>query len=296
MQSLVIAGDITDAKDYHSATLVNKVVDSIMMLKARVPEIYILMGNHDFFKGGHPYFQFLNHIPGLHYISKPFEACLDDGPGAIFLPYTKTPMADWKGMDFSHFDYLFMHQTAPGSVASNGQKMDGEELPSLKGPKVYSGDIHVPQVIGNIEYIGSPYHVHFGDRFKPRCVLLDRRNRPVDLHFETISRITVTVSSAAELTHLDLKKGDQVKLRVKLTPEEKQDWHFIKPAAIFNLRSKGVIVQDVELVMERSTRRLISRSATPGAVKLESEADTVLRYVLAEELGADVLDMGLELI
>lgn len=263
-----------------------------------VPRIEILLGNHDYLREGHAYFEFLNHVPGVHFITEKYEDGDQGGPLALFLPHTKNPTCDWAGMDLSHFSYVFMHQTAPGSVASNGQKMDGEALPSLKGPKVYSGDIHVPQVLGEIEYIGSPYHVHFGDRFKPRAVLLDSRGRPHDLHFPTINRFTLSVSSIAELKReaADLKQGDQVKLRIRLEEADKHSWLTMRREAVSVLKDRGAEVCDVELILARSQRRVIRGTRESMVRDGYSDADAVLLYVLAEELGADALDLGLGLL
>lgn len=253
------------------------------------------MGNHDYLREGHAYFEFLSHLDGVRFITKPMDDGDQGGPLALYLPHTKAPARDWAGMDFSHFAYVFMHQTAPGSVASNGQKMDGETLPSLKGPKVYSGDIHVPQVLGDIEYIGSPYHVHFGDSFKPRAILIDSRGRPHDLHYPTINRHTLTAQSLEHLKSFKVLPGDQVKLRLMLSQADKHSWLSLRREAVKLLRAQGADVCDVELMLERSQRRLRIGTRDDMVSPLENDADTVLRYVLREELGADALDMGLEL-
>ena len=297
MKSLVIAGDLTDRKDYHDSALVNRIVRSLVSLAKAAGQVTILMGNHDFLRDGHAFFDFLNVVPGIRFITRPADDSEAAGPLTMFLPYTKNPRADWQGMDFSHYAYLFMHQTAPGSVASNGQKMDGEELPSLKGPKVYSGDIHVPQVCGDIEYIGSPYHVHFGDRFEPRVILIDSRERPVDLFYPTISRLTLTVNSLRELkSTTGMHPKDQVKLRVRLAAADKHDWHRIRREATAWLREQQVEVHDVELLVQASTRRLIGQAAPSPVPKPATTTDAVLDYVLAEELGPDALEMGYDLV
>lgn len=298
VKTVVIGGDLTDAKDYHPSSLTNRLVAELDDLRRVAPRVEILLGNHDYLRDGHAYFSFLSRMDGLHFITSPYEDGDQGGPLALFLPYTKSPARDWAGMDFTHFSYVFMHQTAPGSVASNGQKMDGEALPSLKGPKVYSGDIHVPQVCGDIEYIGSPYHVHFGDRFAPRAVLLDRKGRPHDLHYPAISRFTLLVDSLEHLKRegADLKLGDQVKLRIKLAEAEKHGWLKIRREAVAWLRSRGVEVCDVELTLSRTQRRLVTGTRADMVQPRESPAEAVLRYVLREELGGDALDMGLELV
>lgn len=293
---MVIAGDLTDAKDYHVSTLTNRIVAEVDNLRRMGCHVEILMGNHDYLREGHAYFDFLSRLGGVRFITSICDDGDQAGPLTLFLPHTKTPVADWQGLDFSHFSYVFMHQTAPGSVASNGQKMDGEALPSMKGPKVYSGDIHVPQVLGDIEYIGSPYHVHFGDRFTPRAILIDSRGRSHDLHFDTISRVTLTVDSLRDLKRQSIKPGDQIKLRIKLSESDKHEWHRIKREASTWLREQHAEVHDVELVLQGAARRrLFVAGVTPASVH-ETDADAVLRYVLAEELGGDALDIGLELV
>lgn len=295
VQTLLILGDITDAKDYHPAELVNRLVESVTALTWLGCDVVILQGNHDYLKKGHSFFHFLNNIPRVKFITTmQDDGGGDNGPLAYFLPHTREPMKDWSGLDFSHYSYLFMHQTAPGSVASNGQAMDGDSLPSLKGPKVYSGDIHVPQVIGDVEYVGSPYHVHFGDKFKPRCVLLDRRNRPVDLHFKTVSRLALTAASISQVRAFDLKPGDQVKLTLKLDQADAHSWSRLRREAMAVLAEQKVEVHDLRLEVVRSQRWLDANAIRPRGKSILSDPEAMFRFVERDGLGADLYDAGLE--
>lgn len=256
-----------------------------------VPSIKILVGNHDWLKAGQEFFKFLNVLPNVEYIYKPSEDQDVGGPSAYYLPYSKNPGRDWAGLDFSHYSYLFMHQTRPGAVSSNGQAMEGEELPALNAGKTYSGDIHVPQVCGPITYVGSPYHVHFGDDFKPRCILLEHGGREVDLHFETISRRAVTVTGLRQLKRLEFRAGDQVKLTVELSEAEKHDWQQIKREALKTLKAAGVEVHGMKLKVKASRVRL---GATVRHAQSYTPADALNRFVSAEELGGEALDAALE--
>ena len=193
VKTLLILGDLTDQKDRHSSELVNKIVKHLNELP--IDDVKILCGNHDWLVRGQEFFRFLNSFPHLQFITSPWEDDDVHGESAFFLPYSKNPVEDWKGMDFSHYSWLFMHQTIKGAVASNGQVMDGETLPPLNAAQVYSGDIHVPQVISGVTYVGSPMAIHFGDNFKPRAILLDRNGVEHDLHFETIKRVVIKVTS-----------------------------------------------------------------------------------------------------
>lgn len=292
VKSVIILGDLTDAKDYHPAELTNQLVAEIIAL-SQLAHVTILMGNHDYLKSGLAYFKFLELTANIRYITKPTEDL--DGEPCYWLPHSKNPLKDWEGMrDFSHYSYIFMHQTIKGSIASNGMAMDGDALPDMTtAGKIYSGDIHVPQiianpVIGSIEYVGSPYHVHFGDRFNPRVILINRTRIAVDLHFNTISRTTLDVGSLRELKRLKLHKGDQVKLRIALSEADKHDWARIRREAQAWLKEEGVEIEGVELKVKKARRVLLEGrpAMTP--------ADAITRYVEAEELGGSMLEVGLE--
>lgn len=295
-QTLVLLGDLTDAKDYHPAELVNAVVDAVNRLRAAVPRVIILMGNHDLLKANQMFFQFLGTLPGVEVISKPTEDSDLVGPPTFFLPYSKTPARDWAGMDFSHYHYLFMHQTVAGSVASNGQTMDGESLPALAASKVYSGDIHVPQTVGPVEYVGSPYHVHFGDKFVPRCIAVDRQRVAHDLHFKCINRVTLDARSIEDLgTKMDaLHGGDQVKIRLTLRESDKHAWQRLRREATQMARDACLELHGLDLIVDRRRRRVGATTAagTPAAHK--SPQESLLEFVAADDLGASLLDTGLE--
>lgn len=294
VKTLVIAGDLTDAKDYHPAGLTNRLVECLLMFTWAGIEVVVLQGNHDYLRAGHSYFAFLDKLERMRFITQPTEAMDDDGPSVMWLPHTKTPGTDWKGFDFSHYDLLFMHQTVTGAIASNGQVMDGEPMPPLNAVKVYSGDIHVPQVIKGVEYIGSPYHVHFGDRFKPRAILLDRKGVPHDLHFETISRVTLKVSSLRELRRIDwLKPGDHVKLRMSLAPSEKHEWSRIQREARAIMEKAQVELFGVELQVSHEAQAS-ERQAQAG--KTLTDAEVIEQFVIREDLGGDALDAALRVI
>ena len=295
VRTLLILGDLTDAKDNHSAELTNRIVAVINSLP--VDNIVILSGNHDWLKAGQEYFRFLNVLPKVQFITQPGEDkdnVLPGRPSAFYLPYSKNPMKDWDGMDFSHYDYLFMHQTLSGAIASNGQKMEGEKLPSFKGPRVYSGDIHVPQVIGGLTYVGSPMHIHFGDAFKPRCILIDKTAKESDLHFETTSRVVVKVTSLRELERKRFKPGDQVKLRVELPESDSHQWSRIRREAVAILTEAQVEVHGVELIVNKANRRVVvGEGPTRSSYSPE---EVILRFVDREELGGSALDAALDIL
>jgi hypothetical protein len=223
LDRVLVLGDLTDKKDYHPAELVNGIVREVQYLTSHVGlEMVFLKGNHDFLKDGPPFFSFLRHLDGVRYVEKP-EVWGD----SLFLPYTKDPEADWAAILFSEYKQIFMHQTVSGARASNGMPMAGISS-TMFGTPVYSGDIHVPQKIGDVLYVGSPYHVHFGDRFRPRCLLFLDGEGPTDLQYDSPARTSISISETAELEDAGLRAGDQVKVTVRgieadSWPEMKQE-------------------------------------------------------------------------
>lgn len=304
--TLLILGDLTDAKDGHNAALVNRIVSTLAALP--FDDVVILSGNHDWLKEGEEFFRFLNHLPRLQFITGPTVLPIVGARWhsalCLFLPYSKTPAADWRALDDSLWDvdYLFMHQTIKGSVASNGQVMEGEELLDLSTvlstrTKVYSGDIHVPQTVGVIEYVGSPYHVHFGDKFKPRVILLHSKGEAEDIHLPNVQRLTVKVGSVPELRRIELQRGDHVKLRMELAESEKHAWLKIKREALEVLKAAGVEVYGVELLVKKARRRVVlGDDAASGPRTVRSLEDHIAAFVVAESLGGDALEVGLDIV
>lgn len=301
VRTVLILGDLTDAKDYHVSTLVNQVVANILSLRdcPSVHEVIVLKGNHDYLKQGHAYFEFLNSFKGVRFINEP-TGDLTPHLATLYLPHTKTPEKDWNGYDFSIYDLVFMHQTVSGAVASNGQKMNGELVANFKKQpvlQIYSGDIHVPQDIGSVRYVGSPYAVHFGDKFEPRCLLLDGECLETSLHFNTIQRLSMTLSmddvedferSADGM----LGAGDQLKIKVELTQAEKHQWDSVRKKIASVCRKKGITLHGLSMTAKKTRRLLVPHGSTVE----KTPQELVMRFVNDEDLGADLLDTGLEII
>lgn len=304
VKTICVLGDLVDRKDNHPAALVNRLVDEIKKTHDDTgAEIIIMAGNHDWLKDGEEFFKFLRHIDGVHYVTQPWEHPDVNGPLAMFLPFTKNPREAWSGLtSLEHCQYVFMHQTVDGSIASNGTHMPGEQLPNIfRGvAKVYSGDIHVPQVVRtpvvDVEYVGSPYHVHFGDNFKPRVVLLDRHFNAVDLRVPDMpKRVSVRATSMEHLKSFNWQRGDQGKVRLELRPEDRHQWARMRREVTDWLRSRDVEVHGIELVAIGGDGKRITHTRAMRLEGLDPQA-ALTRYVEDEELGGDALDIGLRLL
>lgn len=299
---LLILGDITDAKDCHTSALVNKIVDGLVSIATHVP-ILILKGNHDYIDAANPFLKFLSHIENIYFISA-IEALDIGGKNMLLLPHTRTPKKDWSDINFKQYDYIFMHETINGSLASNGMKMEGFKLSYFKGfeGKIYSGDIHVPQTMGKglLEYVGCPYHVRFNDKFTPRVIYLNN-NRQKDLFFPCLKKHTLTVRDPSEIIEMYedgvVSKDDQVKVRLKLNKSEYAEWNLYRAEIRSICEDLGVDLCGVELKHRRkviiddnkSSRADVRRSA-------ETDEDALKRYSEVEGLSDVVTEVGIDLL
>lgn len=305
LRTIIILGDLTDAKDNHSAILVNRIVEAISRL-SQSASVIILRGNHDYLVYDHPFFGFLSHLPNVRFIKNREERTLPSGEFVLFLPHTKTPNEDWKDISFGSYSLVFMHQTVSGAVASNGMKMEGELAPEIgtRAPKhqgerpgkIYSGDIHVPQVIGNVEYVGSPYHVHFGDRFKARAIIIGADGPdPLDVHMPSIEKFVARITDVSELDKLQLKDGDQLKVSMTIPTSMTSEWANQKKQIADWCAARGVKLNGIELQVATKRRVLIDENTVAIRERTISTGALIRAFADKEKLPADVVSVGLEI-
>jgi DNA repair exonuclease SbcCD nuclease subunit len=301
--TVLLLGDITDAKDRHDDALVNRLVSELVAL-GEACEVVWLPGNHDGLDISRPFFRFLNCFKsepcrGVKLIGEPtlMKYYPGDEDVSYFLPSTRDYKRDWAGLKFDGVDYIFTHQTFDGAEAENGQKLPG--IPPAVfadvDAKVYSGDVHTPQRVGrNIEYVGSPYRVRFGDSFTPRVLLLDKFGKQRDLHFPCPSREVVLVSGMDDLRqYRKLPEDTQVKIRVKLRRSEYSEWPKLRRELVAAAAERGWEVCGVELLasQEQAVDGVVSDGARLGRVV--SPTDVLDAYGKRHKLSRELRAAGL---
>lgn len=297
--TVIILGDLTEAKDYHSARLVNRIVDELCKLKQQAgTEFIILPGNHDGIDPGCPYFRFLGQFPFIHYYQTPFLRPLSGDRLALFLPHTKEP-EKWDVKLLQDANLIFMHQTVSGAVSETGVALEGHDLSAVlrvaHRAKIWSGDIHVPQKCGSVEYVGAPYPVRFGDSFTPRAVLLKGARESVDLATPHFGKLTITIERQEQVRDGYIQgltqPGDQVKVRVRLTRAEFVAWEKVKRDIIAACTDAGVELcgLEVERVEESAPKVVKRRGTSPVAASPEQ---TLVAWSERQKLDAPLVEAG----
>ena len=267
--AVFILGDVTDSKDRHPARLVNRIVRELRSVAKLVP-VFVLKGNHDYHDESTPFFGFLadkgsrsgrrslggpEKIPLqsrglLRFLIKPTDI-LFGSCRILLIPHTRSWKRDTRSFDFKDYDYIFCHQTFAGARASNGVRLEGTPLAVLSKDKtdatVVSGDIHVPQKLGNVFYCGSPHPIRIGDDFSPRVILLDGEAvRSIDRI--TIRKSELRIRGPKELTG---EEGDQVRIVVELPRDRLGEWPDVREAVrraadLRGLRVSAIVLEALE--------------------------------------------------
>lgn len=308
VELVMILGDLTEAKDQHNAELVNEIVDHISMLSKLCP-VVVLKGNHDYLNDPMcPFFGFLSALPDVWWINTPTWTeslpVLNDtsayGNGLI-LPYTSKYKEDWKALiasnwtdsDDRNIDLVFCHNTFQGAVGDNDRELSGVPVDVFPDDVVVlAGDVHVPQKLGPITYVGAPYTIDFGDSYQPRLLFMRKGGKLTSMNVSGPMKRLVEVDSVNELEDVDfVNRGDILKVRVSLKRADHANWSSIQAEVREWGEENGYrvhVVQPVILDGDRKRTKKIKRSVKDDKALLKEYCS--LRGV---DVGTISVGMGL---
>lgn len=299
-EMLLFLGDVCERKDAHKAELVNRVTQVFHDLAQLVP-VVALQGNHDYQSGpDNPFFGFLGRLEGVVWVGAPtpltsietLPAGLPDVPRAILLPHSSNPARDWAEIDFEQYDFAFTHQFFTGAVAESGFKLAGGTPLSIFPPhlRVISGDIHRPQTMGKLTYVGAPYAVDFGDDYEPRMLLMED-SKLISLPCDGPSKQLIHIRTLDDLKKVGgLLPQDILKVRVDLDPDQADRWPEIKEAVREWGAKRGLLVHQVLPVRQGNGSSMMK---VDGA-SVRSDEELLRDYAGVRVIGADILKAGLK--
>ena len=292
---LIVGGDILNEKDRYSAALINRLIDNLVDTLRYIKGIYMIKGNHDMIEWSNPYLRWVNNIPNIRFFIKP-ELIQLGNTNWLFLPWDPDPETNWSSLDneMKLADHIVGHQSFTGALAEGGKQLSGVSPLVFKNTKakIWIGDIHSNQRLGPITYIGSPYHITFGDNYLPRCILLDTDSgTETNLYFNTIRRYTVNISNPSDLAKCPFKKGDQIKVR--LTLENITDWESHKTQITKYCQEHELVLHQIE-----SVRKDVSTVLEAQKLKLKSLTPKEIyeNFCRVAELKGDIAKYGQQII
>jgi DNA repair exonuclease SbcCD nuclease subunit len=294
--AVIVVGDLCEAKDRHSAELVNQVVSHFTRLSALCP-VYIEKGNHDYVNIASPFFAFLGKLPRITWINQPTES--DEyltkliGP-SLFLPHTPNYKRDWKGLDFTDLSWIFAHNTFEGARSDSGHPLSG--IPTDVFPddaRVLSGDVHTPQRVDVVHYIGAPYTVDFGDAYKARMMLVDNKGWKSIPYTGPQKRLAdiVKLSDLEDQDHIN--PGDIVKVRMSITAAQRDLWpEFQKEIRAWGEQNKINIYSVLPQLVGSNTKKRDKAKE----IDLKSDEELIALFAKRKGVGDDFLKVGLDIL
>lgn len=295
--TIIILGDITENKDRHSEKLVNRFISYLEHWR-KSSRVIILTGNHDGVDVTKPYFRFLSCIEDVEMITKPKMVYRhEDKERVWFLPHSKNPVEEWSDLGLEKANYIFMHQAVNEAKTSNEfeiqDSLAADYFSEIKG-RVFSGDIHVPQRVNKITYVGSPYPVYFGDNFKGRFIVLDN-GKITPIHIPSIRKLKLKIELLKESIPVEFEEGDQVSMEVTLDRTEQYRWSEIRNDIRERVKKAGAILVSLELIVPRSNVSL-KTGKRKRVERVMSDKDYIQEYAKKNKLDTFYVDTALEII
>lgn len=291
IEQMIILGDLTHNKNYHSDSLTNDVVGFLHQFAKMCP-VYILQGNHDYVEADDAFFQFTQFIRNITWIWMPRIISLPNLGMCGFLPHTRDYERDWGDIKRDWFDValIFAHNSFEGAVGETGKRLSGIPLSVFPDVQVISGDVHAPQTLGKdhqLIYAGSPFTQKFGDDYEPRVLVLDNGiigSVPVPGPQKRLYDICSVGDLDRSARSYD---GDFIKVRYHLQQDERDGWQGIK-ARVEQFFDNAASVQVVPVLEQKALARVPHRDN-------KSDHELVKQYGRQQELSPEELVTGFEI-
>ena len=212
-----------DFFDNRSSLDVNVLHYGISLMKelAEILPVHVLIGNHDLYTEKsldiHSV-SWMNLINNVTLYEKPTVLTFDSA-SALMMPWVTTQAEEIKILSSHKANYVFCHSDLKG--AKNNQTIEmkhGIDIQHFQRyQKVYSGHIHLRQVIKNFQFIGCPYHLDRNDKSDHKGIsILDFETGNLEFVANTYSPEYKTLTIANELDLLKIEKFDFQKDHVDL--------------------------------------------------------------------------------
>lgn len=239
---LYVLGDICDAANRHSNELVNRLVDTLKRFTKKVIPVTLLCGNHDTPLRGKPFWSFLSDLPLITFATKPLAK-----DRLLLLPHSKNPREEWRFIDFSLYECIMMHYTTDGVDTGNGHILHVDD-PIVFPPNItlISGDIHVPQVVRGITYVGSPHPKNYGEHHVFRMLELDEHYQIVqEIRLSPSLKHNFVVYSIANLYQEQVHVGDAAQIEYILPADQMKYWPTLQQEIREWAQKKGVRIHSL---------------------------------------------------
>ena len=166
---LIIAGDFFDNRQSLDINVLNKGMDIIEQLSDCI-ETFMIIGNHDIYKKKDTDITSLRaftHIPNIHILYNPTVINLSNKNKMLLVPWVGDSKEEnnlLSKFSTESINIAVLHSDICGLNYDNGREIvNGVNVSSFNGTKIYSGHIHKRQGSDKVTYLGSPYQMRRSD-------------------------------------------------------------------------------------------------------------------------------------
>jgi DNA repair exonuclease SbcCD nuclease subunit len=210
-----ILGDIFDKKGNHSPLFVDKVLHQLN----RIPvPVVVVAGNHDGFTPENNWCRIFRWLTNVLVVCGHPQTMKENGFSVGFSVDCYPFGSSWDESPKNPGKIAVFHGMVCGSRMENGMLS-----PRGISPEFFSGydlaiggDVHVSQKIGrNIVYAGAPHHLHFGDTYGPRVLVMDTESGNTEWFDLPVrhEKCIVRWDPSQDVSRLGLPRGSFVRVR-----------------------------------------------------------------------------------
>lgn len=257
--------------------------------------ITILKGNHDYVDEETPFFKFMNYIPHVTFVNIPRFKKRVGGVRSFWLPHNGHARLGQELREIvseNEVEVMFMHETVHQAVV-NDRSLVGyrsANFYSQLGIPILSGDVHQAQVLGNVEYVGAPYAIDFGDVVTRSCIVFDTDER-YEYLFPAPQKKQVVISTTDDLDKLELGSGDLVRVQIIVDPNGINTASELRSKLIQLANEKELVLDGVEMILTITN----DSGALPEGV-FQVDENTFYEFCKAHNLDTTVAQYGYKLL
>lgn len=164
---VIVAGDYYDNRQHIDINVMNVGAEIMQKIAAEV-EVFVSIGNHDIYKkkevdiSSVKIFKLFKNVKLIERLTTLETA---ENRKFLIVPWVGDAKEETKILTRNkNVDFYILHSDIAGFKYDNGRQIvNGVNISTIEGKKIYSGHIHKRQSTDVATYIGSPYHLKRSD-------------------------------------------------------------------------------------------------------------------------------------
>lgn len=261
IQDILFGGDLLHDRQKIDVYTYQKLYE---ILQKNTINLWLLLGNHDLWFNDNTNISSVipfSSISNVKVIDKPCQIKINDTYWD-FIPFTHNPLEALKSIKS---DYCLGHLAIDGAILHGNSvtseviiESDGDMVtisPDLfkKYKNVFLGHYHASQIIDNIEYIGSPLELNFGETKQKKHIII----------FDTKTREKTYIENTFSPKHLILKETEM--------KNKNLDGNFVK-----------LIVDDISATDLIQMRKEIAENHKLGSLEIKQQKKKLDEHVIQD--------------